>query len=327
MKLPLTIVYLILFAIFSILSTEAQVVMTDGVPRDTSFTLYQTYIKEKKARPYIQPVYPEMKVGLQMWENYTYLFLPSRGNKKGDRELKMNIYRPADKQKYPALLMIHGGGWNSGDKSLQIPLAMEIASRGYVAIPVEYRLIPEALYPAGVNDLEYAVKWIRKNAKKFGIDKNKIAVSGCSAGGQLACLLGTRNLSGIIKAVINIDGISTFIDSTTVKRARDSRNAGGKMPVDAIWLGGAFEDAPENWQAASALTHVSQKSAPVCFINSSIPRFHNGRDELIDHLSVLGIYSETHVFPDTPHPFWFFHPWFHPTVDYTVSFLDKVFKR
>lgn len=76
--------------------------------------------------------------------------------------------------------MIHGGGWNSGSLELQVPMAQQIATKGYVTIPVEYRLIPEALYPAGVEDLEDAIEWIYKNAKRYGIDKKKIAVSGCS---------------------------------------------------------------------------------------------------------------------------------------------------
>ena len=62
------------------------------------------------------------------------------------------------------------------------------------------------------------------------------------------------------------------------------------------------------------------------FINSSVARMHAGRDELIGRLTARGIYSEVHTFADAPHPFWLFHPWFEPTMAYTISFLNKVFR-
>jgi acetyl esterase/lipase len=306
--------------------THCQTVIIDGIPRDTSFTLYQTYNKEKKGRPYIQPVYAHLPENEIAYEKIVYKTIKNKSIKNEHRQLHLNIYRPKNKKLYPALLMIHGGGWNSGNLSLQIPLAQHIAEKGYVTVPVEYRLIPEALYPAGVNDLEDALKWIYKNATKYGIDKNKIAVSGCSAGGQLACLLGTRNISGYVKAIINIDGISTFLDSTSIDRAQKAREKGLKLPVDALWLGGTYAEKAENWRKASALTYVSKRSAPVCFINSSNARFHNGRDEMVQKLRKLGINTEIHTLADTPHPFWFFEPWHHQTVEYAVNFLNKTFK-
>jgi len=66
---------------------------------------------------------------------------------------------------------------------------------------------------------------------------------------------------------------------------------------------------------------------PILFINSSLPRFHAGRDSVISILNSHGIYSEVHTLPETPHPFWLFHPWFDQTVEYATGFLDKVLKR
>lgn len=319
-------IFLLLTLFYINNSTYCQIVIIDGIPRDTSFTLYQTYNKEKKVRPYIQPVYAHLPENEIAYEKIVYKTIETKSIKNDHRQLHLNIYRPKNKKLYPALLMIHGGGWNSGNLSLQIPLAQHIAEKGFVTVPVEYRLIPEALYPAGVNDLEDAIKWLYKNATKYGIDKKKIAVSGCSAGGQLACLLGTRNISGYVKAIINIDGISTFLDSTSIDRAQKAREKGLKLPVDALWLGGTYAEKAENWQKASALTYVSKHSAPVCFINSSNARFHNGRDEMIQKLGKLGINTEVHTFPDTPHPFWFFEPWHQQTVEYATHFLNDIFK-
>ena len=151
----------------SVSTITAQTVMVNGVPRDTSFTLNRTFLKERKYRPYIEPVKANLPDHVRAYEQVTYKTVK---NKWGEHELKMNIYRPDDNKKYPVLLMIHGGGWNSGNLELQVPMAQQIATKGYVTIPVEYRLIPEALYPAGVEDLEDAIEWIYKNAKRYGID-------------------------------------------------------------------------------------------------------------------------------------------------------------
>ena len=302
---------------------SAQMVVIDGLPRDTSFNLHDTYLKERKYRPYIKPVYASLPQGVKAYEQVTYKTVT---HARGNHELKMNIYRPDDDRRYPALLMIHGGGWNSGNLSLQVPMAQQIATRGYVTIPVEYRLIPEALFPAGVDDLEDAISWIYVNADKYGIDRERIAVSGCSAGGQLSMLLGMKNVSGHVKAVINMDGTSSFLAGESVARAQAARDKGEILPIDAVWLGGTYEEKTINWEDASPLLWISEKSAPVCFINSSIPRFHDGRDDAIARLAKLGKYTEVHTHEDTPHPFWFFHPWFEKTVQYAASFLDYVLK-
>lgn len=310
--------FTLLVALLLVGAVSAQTVIIDGVPRDTSFTLHKTYLKERKRHPHIVPVYASLPHGVKAIEGVTY-------KRVGNHELKMNIYRPDDDKEYPVLMMIHGGGWNSGSLDLQVPMAQQIAARGYVTIPVEYRLIPEALYPAGVDDLEDAITWIYRNAHRYGIDRKHIAVSGCSAGGQLAMLLGAKNRSGKIGAVINMDGISSFVTDESVGRSHRARLEGKALPVDAIWLGGTYAEKQKNWEKASALYWISKKSAPVCFINSSQPRFHNGRDTAIAMLSKYGTYTEVHTHDNTPHTYWFFEPWFTPTIEYITTFLHKIF--
>lgn len=309
----------------------AQVII-DGIPRDTSFTVYNTYIKESKKRTYIKIVRSHLPDNVIAKEGIVY------SRPSANRSLHLNLYRPHDQKKYPALLMIHGGGWSSGDLSLQIPMAQQIAAKGYVTIPVEYRLSPEALYPAAVNDLKTALRWMRANADQYGIDTTRIAVSGCSAGGQLATLLGVnngqetnetvieeyQNHTSKVQAVINIDGVS---DLTTKESLDGVLEAISKNKVSASlkWFGVTYEENKDLWIEASPVYWVTKESAPVCFINSAIPRFHGGRDELIEKLAEHNISTEIHSLPDTPHPFWLFEPWFEPTVKYMTDYLDKVF--
>lgn len=309
-----------------------QDVMIDGILRDTTFTLHSAYIKAKKDRPYIEKVLSELPSGVDAYENIVY------SEPYENRELLLNLYRPSDNVKYPALIMVFGGGWSSGSLQMQIPMAQQISKQGYVTIPVEYRLSPEDKYPAAVYDLKTAVRWAKANAEKYNIDTTRIAISGCSAGGQLAALTGTTNgqseyenkneysdCSSIVHAVINIDGISDFTVESNLQSVAESVEK-NKMPASVKWLGGTIKEKRENWMAASSVYHVTAQSVPICFINSSIPRFHDGRDEIIEKLKAYNIYSEVHTIPDTPHPFWLFKPWFETNVNYMVAFLDKMFK-
>ncbi|MDR1505164.1 MAG: alpha/beta hydrolase [Prevotella sp.] len=312
--------------------THAQTVMIDEIPRDTSFTLHSAHTKALKQYPHIKKALPNLSESVQAIEHLVY------SNPTESRELHLNIYRPKDNNKYPALLMVHGGGWSSGDLTLQIPMAQQIAAKGYVTIPVEYRLSPEAIYPAALFDLKTAIRWIRANADTYGIDTCRIAISGCSAGGHLATLTGITNgqtayenpkeyrqYSSKVHAIINIDGISDFSgDELEASRISLSKN---KIPASVKWLGSTYEEDKEVWEAASPIHHVTVQSPPVCFINSSIPRFHVGRDEIIEKLSTFKIYTEVHTLEDTPHPFWLFHPWFNTTVSHMVNFLDHTFKN
>lgn len=308
-----------------------KIVMIDGIPRDTTFTLHSAYVKEKKHRDYIEKVLPELPPNVVAYENIAY------SKPQENRELLLNVYRPNDNKTYPALIMVFGGGWSSGSLWMQVPMAQQIAGQGYVTIPVEYRLSPEATYPAAVYDLKTAVRWARAHAGTYGIDTSRIAISGCSAGGQLAALTGITNgqadyedkreyaeYTSTVQAVINIDGVT---DMTKAELANNKIALGRDKPLPAAirWLG-SIQENYDNWVAASSVYHVTRQSPPICFINSSIPRFHDGRDEAIEKMNRYNIYSEVHEIPDTPHPFWLFRPWFEVNVNYMVGFLDKIFK-
>jgi len=330
MKKYLVVSLVFLYAFINI--CYCQEIVIDGIPRDTSFTLNSAYLKEKKNSPYIKKVEPNLPAGVRAFENITY------SKPYENRKLLLNVYRPDNNKKYPALIMVFGGGWSSGSLWMQVPMAQQIAGKGYVTIPVEYRLSPEAGYPAAVYDLKTAVRWARANAGTYGIDTTQIAISGCSAGGQLAALVGITNgqpayedkteypeYSSDIQAVINIDGVTDFMKAELANN-QTALAKNKKAPAAIRWLG-TIEENKQNWIAASSVNHVTRKSAPICFINSSFPRFHDGRDETIRKLNQFNICSEIHEIPDTPHPFWLFEPWFDTNVEYMVSFLDKMFKN
>lgn len=110
----------------------------------------------------------------------------------GDREVKLDLYRPARRGKpLPAIVCIHGGGWFKGNRGMTRPLAQALADRGFVTVNIAYRLSGEAKFPAAIEDAKAAVRWLRAHATTFGVDPTAIGATGLSAGGHLAALLAT----------------------------------------------------------------------------------------------------------------------------------------
>ena len=255
----------------------------------------------------------------------------------GHRELQLDAFYPKKKSKTKAsaILLIHGGGWRSGSRQQHIPLAQRLAALGYVCFTAEYRLSTEALYPAPVQDLRAAVRWIRQNAKQFNLDTAQITALGFSAGGELAAFLGTTNqdsayagqrglstVSGKVQAVVDMDGILSFVHPESGE-GDDSRSTSAAT----YWLGYSKRENDALWKQASPLAHVDKNTPPFLFLNSSVNRMHAGRDDFRKVLSQHGIYSEVHTFSEAPHAFPLFDPWFEPTVGFIDSFLRKIYKR
>ncbi len=303
------------------------------VPRDTTFALWSTYKKTLKKHPEISILEERVPKGVRAIEDVPYTTLETAN---GARPLRCDIYRPDNDSILPAVIMIHGGGWNSGNRGLQRPLAQRLAAAGFVAIPVEYRLIPEALYPAGLHDIKTAIRFTRANAGRYGIDPERIAVAGCSAGAQLATLAGVTNGSALhegkgeyggysseVQAVVSIDGIATVLPDPNLHAVEEPIAKRGELPVNARWLGGVYADSPKHWEEASALNWITERSAPVCFINSELPRYSEGRDVLRARYAALGIATEAHRVGAPFHPFWFFHPYAERTLAAAIPFLTR----
>ena len=253
----------------------------------------------------------------------------------GNRKLFLDAFWPAMQTTKPraAIVLIHGGGWRSGNRAQHHALAQRLAAFGYVCVTPEYRLSTEALYPAALHDLKAAVRWVRKNAANYNIDTTKIAVGGFSAGGMLAALIGTTNgqkefetflcnkgVSADANALINMDGTLSFVHPESGEG--DDRK---KTSAATHWFGFSKKEKKELWRQASPLTHVGPHTPPTLFLNSSVARMHAGRNDFIQVLNGHGIYSHVRTFEGAPHSFPLFHPWFDSTVIYIHTFLQRVF--
>lgn len=296
---------------------------------DTSFTVYSAADKIKKSFPNAVAVKTEIHENVIVKKDIVYSAV-------NGYKLLLDVFYPKKKKKIPspAVVLIHGGGWHSGNKSMEHPIAAFLAEKGFTAVTVEYRMAMDFPYPAAVYDLKTAVRWLRKNAKTYNVDVNKIAALGCSAGAELATFLGTTNglkqfegngeysrFSSSVQAVVNIDGIVDFMHINSTKHCDNP----AKPCAADNWFGGSYKTIPEKWKEASPITYAGKSTPPVVFINSALEDYHAGRDEFIKILSKNNIYYEVHTIPETPHPFWLFHPWFEQTCRHTYSFLSKIF--
>ncbi|MEJ6980512.1 alpha/beta hydrolase [Pedobacter sp. P351] len=317
---------LLTLGIFTLQNLQAQ--NTSGITNktDTGYTTYSAYKNTVKTHPGIKIVKEKKFKNVKERRDLTYCTILGR-------QLKIDAFLAKGRKKAPAVLIIHGGGWRTGSRSQHYPLAQHLANAGYSSFTVEYRLSTEALYPAAVYDIKAALRWMRANASNLKIDTSRIAVLGFSAGGELAAFVGaTQNIpkyegdnchkefSSNVQAIVDIDGTLSFVHPES-SEGNDSRSTS----AGTYWFGYSKKENPALWAEASPLSHVENQKAPILFLNSSVDRMHAGREDFRKVLTQKNIYSEVQTFKDSPHSFILFEPWFKPSVDYIVTFLNKVF--
>jgi acetyl esterase/lipase len=300
-------------------------------PAPESYTAATTWKKLAPAYPFIRIASSEAPPTVRAFTGITYV-------RRGGHDLQLDLYLPAQPKPdpVPGIVFVHGGGWRAGVRANFAPMAIRMAQHGYAAATISYRLSPEALYPAAVQDGRAAVRWMRTHAGEYGIDPARIAIGGGSAGGQIAALAGVTDglarfdpddgpdaVSSRVQAIVNIDGLSDF----TSEAARKYEDDPARQPSSAgAWFGGRYADKETLWREASPLFYVNTKTPPVLFIGSGQARFSLGREEMVARLREAGVANRVVVLPGTPHSFWLFEPWLGPTVEATVGFLDATLR-
>lgn len=201
--------------------------------------------------------------------------LPYAGTENPRQTLDLYLSKDQDRSKpLPVIVFIHGGGWRNGDKSSgQGHLSRFVASGKYAGVSVGYRLTGEAQWPAQIHDCKAAIRWIKGNASKYGLNPEMIGVWGTSAGGHLVSLLGTsgdvKELEGTlgghmdqsskVTCVMNYYGPENFLTMIRQPSTID-RTKGGDYP-EALLLGGPVTEREAEARAASPVTHVSAGDA------------------------------------------------------------------
>jgi acetyl esterase len=183
----------------------------------------------------------------------------------GGVAVSLDVYRPPTVGRHrPTVILIHGGGFHRGDKAALAQFGVRLAERGWVAFSVNYRLAPQFLFPAAVEDVRAAVPWVRDHARRYGVDPLRIGALGSSAGANLAASLGTWG-SGRLGRGSRIAGYVSWSGPMDFSLNARSRNA---TSVAHPYLGCSLDQCPETWATASPITHVDGTDAPAFLANS-----------------------------------------------------------
>lgn len=256
-------------------------------------------------------------------------------HEQGNEPLKADLYRPTmlseSAQRWPAVLMIHGGAWISGDKIQVAWHASRLAERGYFVMAINYRLAPHHRFPAQLQDCHEAMDWLYAEADRLRVDRDRIAGYGYSAGGHLICLLGLKlaqeqqmrgNPSGDDptkaqrQAGQPLDGESqgeNFAEPGGADKRFCAIVAGGvpcdfeRLPPDserlAFWLGGTRRQLPAVYRAACPLNFVSAGAPPMFLFHGSADRIvsHLGAERMKSELQQRGVAADWYLLPQAGH--------------------------
>jgi acetyl esterase/lipase len=261
---------------------------------------------------------PELPAGVEVHSDIIY-------RRVGHRQMKLDIYvptTPAPASGRPTVLAIHGGGWTGGNKNGYGRETALLARHGYVVVSASYRLSKpgQPSWPENLDDVREAVRWVRLHATEYGIDPNRIAAMGASAGGHLAALLGTytdepvtaqgllassqgggptANISARVQAVIDFYGPTDLRDMYT-------RIPAAIEPIRLL-VGGTPDEMPARYDAASPVRHVSHDDPPILLLHGADdPMIPTSQAEMLaSEFASAGVAHRLIIIPGARHGFGF----------------------
>lgn len=211
--------------------------------------------------------------------------------KDGDEEKnKLDLYLPVGKKNFPVVFFIHGGGWTKGTRSAGRGLGQMLAREGIGMVSISYRLSPQVKHPGHIEDVAKAFAWTVENIKKYGGNKDQIFVSGHSAGGHLAALLGTNE---------------SYLKKNKLRLA----NIKGVIPISGVFvispgkISTAFGKDPQECKDASPMAHIQKNCPPflILYAESDIKGFDKMASAMKNALTKAGVTSTAREMADRNH--------------------------
>jgi acetyl esterase/lipase len=216
----------------------------------------------------------------------------------GGRPLTMHLLRPAARPAglAPGLVWVHGGAFRHGSKDTGIAKLFSFARRGYVCASIEYRLSGEAIWPAQIEDVKCAVRYLRAHADELGLDPERIGAWGASAGGHLVAMLGVApdrpelegqggwaEHSSRVQAVCDYYGPADLLAMTEQPSALDHNEADSP---EGLLLGGAVREHPDRARSASPVSYATGDEPPFLI-------FHGAEDMTVPYPQSQAMYQAT----------------------------------
>jgi len=238
----------------------------------------------------------------------------------GGEELKLDVWRPPDNVAgdagveggRPAVIVVHGGGWRSGDRGEFPRWNAWLADKGYVVFDIDYRLSPPPSWQDAPGDVRCAIGWVKENSGRYGVDPGRVALMGRSAGGHLALLTAYTKGTSTLPAGCGVRGeqdtavaaVAAFYPPTDLARLSSLGYLGG---IDRF-LGGTRKMLPGRYRLSSPVARVDPGDPPTFLV-------HGGDDEIVPsgeskllagHLGEAGVPHRLVGLPWANHTFDFF---------------------
>ncbi|MAM45487.1 MAG: carboxylesterase [Planctomycetes bacterium] len=245
---------------------------------------------------------PRALQGVKIEKNIAYA---GTDNPRQALDLALPEKRATDRP-LAVIAYIHGGGWRQGSKDGGLNrLGAYLATGRYAGVSIGYRLSGEAKWPQQLYDCKAAIRWLKANSKKYGLDPKRIAVYGTSAGGHLVAMLGVtgnnkelegdlgpyKDYSGSVAAVLDYFGPTQFLlmNSKPSKIDHDAPRS-----PESLLIGGAIQENKEKTLHAAPMSYISKKACPFLIVHGTkdmaVP-FHQSEilDKALDKLEVESI--------------------------------------
>lgn len=197
----------------------------------------------------------------------------------------LDLYVPDDGTALPLVIWVHGGAFRMGDKGDGVPT--ELLDAGYAVASVNYRLSQHALFPAQIEDVKAAVRWLRAHAATYRLDPNRFGAWGPSAGGHLVAMLGTTGhlgtfdvgehlaVSSRVQAVVDFFGPTDFLQMDA-QRPPDGMIHDTPDSPESELVGGPIQAHPDRVARANPITYVTADAPPFLIV-------HGNQDPLVPY--------------------------------------------
>ena len=232
----------------------------------------------------------------------------------GFRPLLLDLFRPIGAATpVPLIVWIHGGAWRMGTNKREAPplaaarIGDRILDAGFALARITYRLSAEARFPAQLDDVRAAIRWLRHHAGELGLDAGRFAVWGESAGGHLASMaaLAAGDPGVAVQAAVIWYGPSDLLTMAAQNHPEGLQDHDAPDSPESLLIGGPVQQRRREAAAASPVSHVSAAAPPMLLVHGGDDRIvPAGQSEQLHHrLTEAGARAGLHIVPGADHCF------------------------
>lgn len=249
-----------------------------------------------------------------LWKDVLY-------SRPGGMPLTMDANLPEGKGPFPAVIVVHGGGWEAGDKVTYVSPVLLLLSRAHFAwFSIDYRLTPYVRNDSQLEDLRNAIRYVRVQAKRFNVQPDAIAILGESAGGQMVSEVASEPCAGCeVQAVVSFYGVYDFVPWTKEQKSKDTLET-----LDRIF--GTWDI--ETLRRYSPISHVHSGMPPVLMLQGTADELYKGSLVYEKRLKQEGVPHELILLDHAPHGMenWAGHPEWEVYQSKLVSWLNRTLR-